>query len=1170
MKALIDVSSTLWTYLMSGTDKEHGRDVEHEGKKVTVRSWQHGLDGSINFITGVMRELDLVPKDLIFVVEGEYSKSRRKAIYSGYKEGRESRPPEAYVEFGRCKEELTQAFLNVGSQVVTQAGVEGDDLLAYLVRNIGGPIVILTNDGDMTTLIDERVSLYQQGRLTTDNRYGPFPCRFVPVYKALVGDGKEYKGAVGFGNKAFLDLLVVFGDEGLAAIEGMMKRRTLHELVENVAELKALQKVVDGAKHVYESYQCALLHDEWCNTLRRPLVWRAGVARGRGVVTDPRLQAWAQTVTLATSKTYDAIKARYKAQLAQTEIVALDIETSTPEESDDWLRAGNREAKVDVFGSELTGCGLTFGRNNNHTVYFPVDHAETDNVTSAQVRELVEMIPQTTPIVVQNFGGFEAPILYAEWGAAMKDNGYHGFLPNVIDTAILASHVNENISGGLKQGSKHYLGYDQTSYDEVTKKTCRLEDWNGRGQVIRRRLIGEGGTVISDLADYPMDEVEYTEVDVEYKMRDLTGQEVLNYGADDTICCAALFNHFKLIMEIEKTWDQAMVIEQLPAYVTALSFHQGAKFDMGRMIEMAKEDQATYDKMWAEVRQFLVDNGWEGTVTPSYKELTPAAVKEAVGIILGVELNTRVRKLDKMAAVVADIDHEDSFLLGSYINENNLAQINDWVASRFTGEPHFDTNSPKQMREFLYSLLDLPIHLVNSTTSLERQNKPLLARLVSDHKKRWAGHETLPVPNDLYHSYATAAGLPVPSDKTVISKQLLVTKAKTDEKAMGFALLLDCDERPEAARVLGCIQRMKKCATRKQLYYTPYANLRHWKDNKIHGQAGQSRTTTRRYAPNDPNLGQLPKKGEGVKFRECFLPHHKDAVIVSIDFSGQELRQGAAQSGDKNMLACFIGDHKKDMHSLTAAGAMEKKWGKTKVAELVERFGQEDDDEYTLFVRMLKGADADVAKMCDDLRKSAKNVNFGAQYGAMAAKLAETLIIPVADAAAFLDAKFAMFPGFEAWKKGVERDTEALGYVLSPMGARRHLRDSILSKEWGVADRALRQGPSFKIQGGSAEQTKLAIARLWSSGILFTLDMVFFAPVHDELVWSVAGCDALESIKVVHAAMTAPYAGLEVPFLGSIAVGPNFGKLIECGDWIIEENILAAVAKSLRKEEVTA
>jgi hypothetical protein len=60
--------------------------------------------------------------------------------------------------------------------------------------------VILTSDGDMTTLINDRVSLWQGNRLTKENKYGPFPCKYTPVYKALVGDGKEYKGAVGFGD----------------------------------------------------------------------------------------------------------------------------------------------------------------------------------------------------------------------------------------------------------------------------------------------------------------------------------------------------------------------------------------------------------------------------------------------------------------------------------------------------------------------------------------------------------------------------------------------------------------------------------------------------------------------------------------------------------------------------------------------------------------------------------------------------------------------------------------------------------------------------------------------------------------------------------------------------------------------------------------------------------
>ena len=41
----------------------------------------------------------------------------------------------------------------------------------------------------------------------------------------------------------------------------------------------------------------------------------------------------------------------------------------------------------------------------------------------------------------------------------------------------------------------------------------------------------------------------------QYKMNQLTAQHVLSYGTDDTICTAALFNHFRIRMEIENTWD---------------------------------------------------------------------------------------------------------------------------------------------------------------------------------------------------------------------------------------------------------------------------------------------------------------------------------------------------------------------------------------------------------------------------------------------------------------------------------------------------------------------------------------------------------------------------------------------------------------------------------------
>ncbi len=293
MRLLVDTSSLLWQSLLAGKDTEFGRSVTHEGKDAWVNGWQFGLECATSHLILVMRELGIGPTSIIFCVEGKYSKSRRKALYPMYKEGRSSRPPEAYDEFQLCKDKLLETFMSVGAQMCVQDGVEGDDQIAFLVKKLDDEIVILTRDGDLTALICDRVSLWQNGGLVKTNKYGPFPCDKVATYKALVGDSSDnIKGSSGFGHKSFLDFLVWAGDAGLSALEGMIKRRTLHELEEDVAEFKPLRKIINSAEDVYVSYECALLHDEWVDTKRQPLVVVPGKITGE--VKDERLAKWVE------------------------------------------------------------------------------------------------------------------------------------------------------------------------------------------------------------------------------------------------------------------------------------------------------------------------------------------------------------------------------------------------------------------------------------------------------------------------------------------------------------------------------------------------------------------------------------------------------------------------------------------------------------------------------------------------------------------------------------------------------------------------------------------------------------------------------------------------------------------------------------------------------------
>lgn len=289
-RMVVDLSSLIWTNLLGGKDAEFGREVEHNGRKVQVNSGQYGYDKAIEFVIRCSEKFQIAPHDIILVVEGVNSKIHRKMIYDGYKEG-DKRAPEQYEEFRKCRQMLIDALVQVGASTVTQDNVEGDDMIAYLCQKLKGPVTVLTNDGDLAILINDRVSIYRMGELLTDNPYGPWPSEFILLYKALVGDTSDkLPGAKGFGEKAFTDLYSIYGDDGLRAFQGLIETNKLDDLAEDVADLAALQKVIDAKDLVTKCYKCALLYPERVNTLRQPIQWQVGKVAHHSQIKDERLK----------------------------------------------------------------------------------------------------------------------------------------------------------------------------------------------------------------------------------------------------------------------------------------------------------------------------------------------------------------------------------------------------------------------------------------------------------------------------------------------------------------------------------------------------------------------------------------------------------------------------------------------------------------------------------------------------------------------------------------------------------------------------------------------------------------------------------------------------------------------------------------------------------------
>lgn len=1116
MRIILDGNSHLNRAILQGTDHDHGKVVLVEGKQVQVNSALYGIEGFWERFEVDMRKFGAAPRDCIVVWDSVGAKERRQSYLAGYKVGR-SKCKEVAEQIDVAREQITKMAKALGMTIAMQKRTEADDIIGYLCKVLRNERnVILSSDGDLAVLVDENTDIWN-GKELNRNPFGPFPHKYITLYKALVGDTSDnIPGVNGFGDVAFTTLVREVGLDGLDELIELVHKNELHQLAQYTKNTPILKKILEQKEAAMSCWKVAELWDYEVNTMRSPLELQAGMVAQWSELDDQLkvhgLKEFYGTRTLVTTSNYNDIYTRFAAIVNNSPLIALDIETSSSPESDEWIDQINalsekgKGSKIDILGHELTGLGLTFGNNTQHTIYLSVDHAHTNNITVDQCREMVELIPQTIPIIVQN-RQFEFSVLYRTWGDKWKDNGWHGFLPNCLDSKVAASYVDENMKLGLKERSLHHLGYTQATYEQTTCKSDRV------GQL-------SGGAVIKTFKE----DGEPWETR-QYKMRELTAKEVLNYGADDTICTAALMTHYKLVMEIEGTWKTYLDVETLPEYLTSLAFVQGTKISMTTLREMEKADDKRYDEAWAVMQAFLLKNGWDGTVCPEFAEpIEPAQVKLAVDIVLGGEFSTRKRKLVGIADDIREQYPDTGDLLAAAVERGDIQALNRLVKHRFDGEPKLNLGSPKQVQKLLYEVVGAEPRILNALTEKQRDNEVMASAMSKFKRARSKGKA---------------------AEYTLEERKAIMAKASTDDDAIATALAMDnLDDEKKA--VLAAYQTLKSIGTLRSLYYKPYKALPHWRDGLLHPSLNQASTVTRRHSSSGPNVQQLEKGSGG--FREVFVPPEKDWVICSLDMAGQELRISAEATRDTALTSCYVGDNLRDMHHLTAVASAPLIW-KQKVT-------------YEEFVAMLESDDPEVKKKAKALRANAKTVNFATNYGAMAPKIALTLMTDEDTAQAFIDAKNTAFPRLSQWSEEVQTKAKDTGYALTMLGARRHLTSGLTAENKWDRAKAERQVGNYIIQGSGGEMLRLAMASMWRKD-LFTgrFRARFLMPVHDEVVVTAHRDDLIPLLKELHPCMVQQYATMKIPLESSISIGPTFGTQIELGTTVDEAKINAALGE---------
>lgn len=270
----------------------------------------------------------------------------------------------------------------------------------------------------------------------------------------------------------------------------------------------------------------------------------------------------------------------------------------------------------------------------------------------------------------------------------------------------------------------------------------------------------------------------------------------------------------------------------------------------------------------------------------------------------------------------------------------------------------------------------------------------------------------------------------------------------------------------------------------------------------IHTTFNQTVTATGRLSSSDPNLQNIPIRGEdGKEIRKAFVPE-EGCLFFSADYSQIELRVMAHLSGDKNMIGAFSeGD---DIHASTAA-------------------------------KIYKKSIEDVTR---DERTKAKRANFGIIYGITVWGLADRLDISRGEAKELIDGYFATYPDVKAYMDQSIKRTREYEFAETLFGRRRYLPD-INSRNATVRGFAERNAVNAPIQGTAADIIKIAMVNIYNRFKEENLKSKMILQVHDELNFSVVPEEKDIVEKIVLDEMQNAYK-LRVPLIADAGWGENW------------------------------
>jgi DNA polymerase-1 len=333
-------------------------------------------------------------------------------------------------------------------------------------------------------------------------------------------------------------------------------------------------------------------------------------------------------------------------------------------------------------------------------------------------------------------------------------------------------------------------------------------------------------------------------------------------------------------------------------------------------------------------------------------------------------------------------------------------------------------------------------------------------------------------------------------DLGLTSKKKTKTGFSTDNQVL--------EEIIDQHEIIKEIIEYRKLVKLKSTYLDALPPLINEKTGRIHASFNQCVTATGRLSSTDPNMQNIPIRGdEGHLIRRGFVAR-KGCKILSADYSQIELRLLAHVTGDETLVNAYKNDD--DIH--------------IKTASLIYDVSTED--------------------VTDEMRSSAKTINFAVIYGRGARNLSKDLKITTAEASEFRERYFANYSGVRDYIEAVKEKSQESGFVKTLFGRIRYLTGFESSNQRDIAQ-SERIAFNTIIQGTAADIIKLAMKNIASRLKEEGLKSKLIIQVHDELVFEVADFE-LEIIKSLVKEEMEGVTDLKVPLKVNINWGNNWDE----------------------------